>query len=70
MPRKIERALPPRKVQTTGVGRHCDGGGLYLQVTTTKDGEGLNRSWVFRYRLNGRLREMGYLLLLPPSCRA
>jgi integrase len=59
MPRKLERALSPRKVQTAGVGRHCDGGGLYLQVTTTKNGEGLNRSWVFRYRLNGKLREMG-----------
>jgi integrase len=59
MPRKLERALSPRKVQTAGVGRYCDGGGLYLQVTTTKDEKGLNRSWVFRYRLNGRLREMG-----------
>jgi integrase len=59
MPRKIEHALSSRKVQTAGPGRHCDGGGLYLQVTTTKDGEGVSRSWIFRYRINGKLRDMG-----------
>jgi integrase len=59
MPRKVERALSPRRAQTAEPGRHCDGGGLYLQVSRAKDGEALNRSWVFRYRLNGRLREMG-----------
>jgi integrase len=32
----------------------ADGGGLYLQLS----GSGA-KSWVFRYRLNGRLREMG-----------
>jgi integrase len=59
MPRKIEHSLSSRKVQTAGPGRHCDGGGLYLQVTKTKDGEGVNRSWLFRYRVNGKLRDMG-----------
>jgi hypothetical protein len=59
MPRKIEHALSARKVQTAGRGRHCDGGGLYLQVTVTKDGKGTNRSWVFRYRAGGKLRELG-----------
>jgi integrase len=63
MPKKLEHALSPRKVQTAGPGRHCDGGGLYLQVIKkSRDDEGrtrYNRSWVFRYRLNGRLREMG-----------
>jgi integrase len=42
---------------------YCDGGGLYLQVTKgTEDAEGtqgINRSWIFRYTLNGRTREMG-----------
>jgi integrase len=34
-------------------GMYCDGGGLYLQVT--KGGA----SWIYRYMLNGRSREMG-----------
>jgi integrase len=36
---------------------HADGGGLYLQVT--KGATGINRSWIYRYTLNGRTREMG-----------
>lgn len=35
-------------------GYHPDGGGLYLQVSPS-----LTRSWVYRYTLNGRAREMG-----------
>ena len=54
MPRQINR-LNARKVQTLAkIGRHADGGGLYLSVAT--DG---GRKWVFLYRRNGRLREMG-----------
>jgi len=54
MPRQINR-LNARKVQTlTKIGRHADGGGLYLSIA--KDG---GRKWVFLYRRNGRLREMG-----------
>lgn len=37
---------------------HADGGGLYLQVTAAKDGSA-NRSWLFRFALNGRERWMG-----------
>jgi integrase len=33
---------------------YADGGGLYLRVA-----EGGSRQWVFRYRTNGRLRDMG-----------
>lgn len=45
-------------------GLHHDGGGLYLQVSPSKsrlaeDGAELNKSWVFRYRLQGKLRSMG-----------
>ena len=44
-----------RKAETlTKIGRHCDGGGLYLQV-----GANGNRSWLFRYQLDGRTRDMG-----------
>ncbi len=35
-------------------GRYSDGGGLCLVVYRNR-----SRSWVFRYMLNGRLREMG-----------
>jgi integrase len=44
------------------VGRVPDGKGLYLQVTATG-----TKSWIFRFTLNGRTREMGLgpLELLP-----
>ena len=45
-------ALAVRRLVTPG--RHGDGGGLYLQV---RDAE--HRSWLYRYRLHGRDREMG-----------
>jgi integrase len=35
-------------------GHYCDGGGLYLQVSIAR-----TRSWVYRFRRQGRLREMG-----------
>ena len=54
MPRQINR-LNARKVETLKkIGRHADGGGLYLSIAN--DG---GRKWVFLYRRNGRLREMG-----------
>jgi integrase len=37
---------------------HCDGGGLYLQVTVGRNG-GLNRSWLYRFSINARERQMG-----------
>jgi integrase len=35
-------------------GMHADGGGLYLQITDTGA-----KSWIYRFTLNGRLRDMG-----------
>ncbi|MHB8348464.1 MAG: Arm DNA-binding domain-containing protein, partial [Acidiferrobacterales bacterium] len=35
-------------------GYWCDGGGLYLQISATR-----SKSWIFRYTLNGKAREMG-----------
>jgi hypothetical protein len=35
-------------------GRYCDGGGLYLQVCSSG-----SKSWIFRYQLNKRVRDMG-----------
>jgi integrase len=55
--------LSAAKVSTIKeVGRHGDGGGLYLQVRPLKGAaDGLSRSWVFRYRsrITGKLREKG-----------
>lgn len=35
-------------------GYHHDGGGLYLQISAS-----LTKSWIFRYRMQGKLRDMG-----------
>jgi integrase len=39
-------------------GMHHDGGGLYLQVTVGA-GNVINRSWTFRFMLDGKARKMG-----------
>lgn len=57
MPRPVHR-LSARTVteliRAARAGYHADGGNLYLLVTTAG-----TASWVFRYRIGGRLREMG-----------
>jgi integrase len=53
MARGVAR-LSAKKVANAPKGMHCDGGGLYLHV----DKRGA-RSWIFRFMLNGRAREMG-----------
>lgn len=54
MARPINR-LSARAVQTVAAaGYHPDGGGLYLLVGPTG-----SKSWIFRYQLRGRRREMG-----------
>ena len=51
--------LNARKVATLGKpGRHADGGGLYLSISNNG-----GRRWVFLYRRNKQLREMGLGLL-------
>jgi integrase len=57
MARKVEQ-LSTAKVKHAKPGLHHDGGGLYLQVTTGKD-RAINKSWLFRFKLNGRERWMG-----------
>src|SRR5215510_7063413 len=54
MARMIERltALKVTRVASSP-GLYADGGGLYLQVTAG------GASWLYRYMLNGRAREMG-----------
>jgi integrase len=56
MGRGIHR-LSPAKVRTAKVGRHADGGNLYLDVE--QGARGLTRKWLFRYVVDGRERHMG-----------
>jgi integrase len=54
MPRQLN-VLSVRTVQAkVRPGYYCDGGGLYLQVSQSG-----SKSWIFRFRLHGRAREMG-----------
>ena len=58
MARTINR-LSHRKVETLKEpGMHSDGGGLYLQVTQGSDSTP-RKSWLFRYAVSGRERQMG-----------
>ncbi|MEN4956995.1 Arm DNA-binding domain-containing protein [Stenotrophomonas indicatrix] len=51
---KINRLTARGVATVTKPGYHPDGGGLYLQVTASGA-----KSWVFRYRFEGRRPEMG-----------
>jgi integrase len=52
---RLIQQLTEAKIRTlTKVGLHHDGSGLYLQVRP-----GGARSWIYRYRLNSRTRDMG-----------
>lgn len=57
MPRTLHR-LSSLVIKNAQVGMHADGGGLYLQVTRTAMGR-LNKSWLFRYAVGKRERQMG-----------
>lgn len=51
---KINRLTARRVATVAEHGYHADGGGLYLQVTASGA-----KSWVFRYRFEGKRPEMG-----------
>ena len=59
MPTLLNR-LTDRTINSTKIkaGRHADGGGLYL-VVDRPGGKDAAKRWVFLYRKDGRLREMG-----------
>ena len=59
MPKKLSNALDAKTVKYAKPGRHVDGGGLHLLVK--KSGA---RSWVFRYMLKGKSRDLGFLGVL------
>ena len=54
MPKKLSNALTPLAVKNAKPGRHADGGGLHLLVKPSGA-----RSWVYRFMLNGRARDVG-----------
>lgn len=54
MPRKLSNALTPLAVKNARAGRHADGNGLHLLVK-----ESGARSWVYRFMLNGKSRDIG-----------
>lgn len=52
--------MDDRKVKTKRKpGRYGDGGGLWLQVSQIDEGKPVTKSWLFRYMINGRARQMG-----------
>ncbi len=54
MPKKLSNALTPLTVKNAKPGRHADGGGLHLLVK-----ESGARSWVYRFMLSGKSRDVG-----------
>ncbi|KPF73907.1 integrase [Blastomonas sp. AAP25] len=54
MPKKLNNALTALAVKNAKPGRHADGGGLHLLVK-----ESGARSWVYRFMLNGKSRDIG-----------
>ncbi len=54
MAREIGKLSPAKVRNASKPGLYSDGGGLYLHVGPTG-----GKSWIFRFMLNGRAREMG-----------
>jgi integrase len=54
MARLIQQLTEAKIRALTKIGLHHDGAGLYLQIRP-----GGARSWIYRFRLNGRTRDMG-----------
>jgi integrase len=54
MTQKIHRLSAVKVASLKRPGMYADGGGLYLQV-----GSNESRSWIFRFKANGRTRDMG-----------
>jgi integrase len=51
---RLIQQLTEAKIRTLTAGLHHDGAGLYLQIKP-----GGARSWIYRFRLNSRTRDMG-----------
>lgn len=60
MARTINKLSPNSVSKATKPGRFADGGGLYLQVSeSTSEEGGVTKSWLFRFMLAGKARQMG-----------
>lgn len=61
MARQLNRLSAKRVDSIREKGRYADGGGLWLQATPRKDGEGVTKSWLFRFTSpkNGKQRQYG-----------
>lgn len=59
MAQKIGKLTALRVGRPLKPGMYSDGGGLWLQVTPTRDGKPGGKSWIFRYMVTegGRSRE-------------
>jgi integrase len=55
---RTSKRLSDLKVRAAKPGMHPDGDGLYLQVTAGRDDK-FRKSWLYRFALNGRERQMG-----------
>jgi integrase len=55
---RTSKRLSDLKVKAAKPGMHPDGDGLYLQVTVGRDAKP-RKSWLYRFVLNGRERQMG-----------
>lgn len=54
------KELKPIEVgRITAPGRYRCGDNLWLQVTPTRDGSGVSKSWLLRYTINEQERAMG-----------
>lgn len=52
--RQLHRLSALRVAKEVAPRHYVDGGGLYMQIAHSGA-----RSWVFRFKLSGRMREMG-----------
>ena len=57
--RKLKRLSAQFVATAANPGLYPDGGGLWLQVTASRGGNDPARSWIFRYKRQGRTRNMG-----------
>ena len=65
MAKRIHR-LSSAAVRNAKPGMHCDGGGLYLQASPGADKKTVQKSWLFRYAINGRERRSRVRELIQP----
>jgi integrase len=54
MGRKVDRLTAVKVKTLKAPGMHADGGGLYLRIS-----ESGTKSWIFRFTVDGKLRDMG-----------